>query len=85
MHFRFPDTLAGYQIWFRGCNYDFQSKRFACANKDFKAINTDDWVRVSGVIQPGSRLEWDWGKPDQELILGEMTISDIVRVEVPRK
>jgi hypothetical protein len=85
VHLKFPDTIAGYEIWFMGCNYDFQARTFACANKNFEALKLGDWVRVSGVLQPGSRLEWDWGKPDQELILREMTISGIVRVEAPRK
>jgi hypothetical protein len=30
-------------------------------------------------------MEWEWGKPDQSLSLGEMTISDIQRVEAAAK
>jgi len=81
----FPDTLAGYPILLSGCNYDFQSKRFACANRCFEAINNYDWVRVSGVIRPESRIKWEWGKGDQELRLGEITISNIERVEAAQK
>ncbi len=82
---RFPETLAGYHILLSGYNYDSQSKEFVCADRNFEPIKPNDWVRVSGVLRPGSRLKWNPSKGDDFLSLGEMTISDIQRVEVVRK
>jgi hypothetical protein len=60
---RFPETLANHTIWLRGFNYDPLSKELVCADRNFEAIKANDWVRVSGVLRPGSRLEWVPGKP----------------------
>jgi hypothetical protein len=78
----FPESLAGYEVWLWGHNYDFPSKEFTCPNEKFEAIKHGDWVRVFGVLRPGSRIEWEPTKADELLSLGEMTISDIQRMEV---
>ena len=82
---RFPETLAGYEIWLSGYNYDSRAREFACPDRYFEAIKPNDWVRVSGVVRPGSGMEWEPGKPDESLSLGEMTICDIRRVELVQK
>ena len=78
---RFPDDLAGYEVWLWGHNYDFRSREFKCPNGKFEAVKDGDWVRVFGILRPGSRIEWEPTKADELLSLGEMTISNIQRVE----
>jgi hypothetical protein len=77
MSLRFPEDLAGYEISLWGHNYDFWSKEFTCPNPKFESIKEGDWVRVFGVLRPGSRIEWLPTKSDELLSLGEMTITDI--------
>ena len=79
---RFPENLAGYEVWLWGHNYDFRSRKFTCPNTKFDSIKDGDWVRVFGVLQPWSRIKWEPTKADELLSLGEMTISDIQRAEV---
>jgi hypothetical protein len=79
---RFPEDLAGYEVWLWGHNYDFGSREFTCPNRKFEAVKDGDWVRAFGVLRPGSRIEWEPTKADELLSLGELTISDIQRVEV---
>jgi hypothetical protein len=81
----FPETLAGYSIWLSGYIEDSQLKKLACADQNIEAIKPNDWVRVSGVLRPGSRLDREWGKSDQSLSLGEITISGIQRVDVAQQ
>ncbi len=83
--FCFPDKLAGYEVWLWGHNYDFRSRGFTCLNRKFEAIKEGDWVKVFGVVRPGSRMEWEGTKSDDFLSLGEVTISDIERVEEVRE
>jgi hypothetical protein len=78
---RFPEDLAGYEVWFWGHNYDFGARKFTCPNKKFESIKKGDWVRVFGVLRPTSRIEWESTKADELLSLGEVIISDIQKAD----
>jgi hypothetical protein len=79
---RLPDELAGYEIWLWGYNYDFGSSEFSCPNIKLESVKDGDWVRVFGVLRPGSRVEWLPTKADELISLGDVIISDIQRLEV---
>lgn len=79
---RFPEALADYGVLFWGHNYDFRSKEFTCPKEKFEGLKDGDWVRVFGVLRPGSRIEWETGKGGDSLSLGEITITDIQRVHL---
>ncbi|QEH36162.1 hypothetical protein OJF2_47220 [Aquisphaera giovannonii] len=76
----FPDSLAGHPVYLMGYNFDLPSRRFACDDRQFEAIERHDWVKVSGVMRTGSRMRWEAGKPDEALCLGDMTITGIEKV-----
>ena len=78
---RFPDDLAGYEVWLWGSNYDFGSRRFTCPNNRFEGLKDGDWVRVFGVLRMTSRIEWEPTKEDELLSLGELIISDIQKAD----
>jgi hypothetical protein len=78
---RFPDGIAGYEVLLWGHNYNFQSGEFTCPNRQFDQLKDGDWVRVFGILRPGSEVDWEPTKADEYLSLGEMAISDIQRVE----
>jgi hypothetical protein len=74
---RFPEDLAGYKIWLWGHNFDFGARKFTCPIEKFEGVKDGGWVRVFGVLRTTSRIEWELGKADELLSLGEMMISDI--------
>ncbi len=74
---RFPEDLAGSEVWLWGHNYDFGARKFTCPNQKFEGVKDGDWVRVFGVLRTTSRMEWDRTKTGELLSLGEMIISDI--------
>jgi hypothetical protein len=78
---RFPEDLAGYEVWLWGHNFDFGSRTVTCPNEKFESIKEGDWVRVFGVLRPTSRIEWEPTKADELLSLGEVIISDIQRAD----
>lgn len=73
---RFPDDLAGYVVWLSG---------YSDGDTSLGGIKAMDWVRVSGFFRPGSRMDWKPSKPDDVFSLGEITITDIQKVEAVPK
>ena len=57
----FWETTQSVWPWW-GHNYDFGSGKFTCANNKFGSLRNGDWVRVFGVLQPTSWVEWGSGQ-----------------------
>jgi hypothetical protein len=74
---RFPEDLAGYEVWLWGHNYDFGARKFTCPKEKFEGVKDGDWVKVFGVLRTTSRIKWEPTKADELLSLGEIIISDI--------
>jgi hypothetical protein len=84
VNLQWPQDLAGVSVWLWGHNFDFRSKEYTYPNRKLEPIKNGDWVRVFGVLRPASHVEWGYTKSDVLLFLGEMTISNIQKVEAIR-
>jgi hypothetical protein len=75
----FPEAASGSEALLHGGNYDRQNQRYAAPNLMFKDIADEDWVRISGVIRPNSKVE-RLHKFPHWLTLGSLTITRIERL-----
>jgi hypothetical protein len=51
---RFPEDLAGYEVWLWGHNYDFGARKFTCPNEKSEGVKQGDWV--GGVRRPADHV-----------------------------
>lgn len=74
---RFPQKMQEHEVWIWGHNYDFDARAFGIPNDALKGVKGGDWVRISGVFRPGSKVEWGETKSSDILSLGEIFIRDV--------